>query len=247
MGMNASSLRVHWIQHVPFEGLGSIEPWLAERGARVSVSRMFERPVLPRLDDLDFLIVMGGPMSVNDEKEHPWLRDEKRFIGDAVTAGLSVLGICLGAQLIASARGATVRPGRQPEIGWFPVERVSEQGTDALFPALPARAEVFHWHGETFDLPPGARHLARSEACENQAFALGTGVLGLQFHLETTPAGVSGLIENCGEDLVSGLYVQASHQMLAPAARFSSVNAVLRGLLEELVKAREEVWNRKGE
>ncbi len=228
----ASGPRVHWIQHVPFEGLGSIEPWLAGRGARVSVSRMFENPVFPRLDDLDFLIVMGGPMSVNDEKELPWLREEKKFIDDAITAGLSVLGICLGAQLIASARGAAVRRGRRAEIGWFPVERVRKGDSGALFAALPARAEVFHWHGETFDLPPGARHLARSEACENQAFSLGDRVLGLQFHLETTPAGVRDLIANSGSDLVPGPYIQSPKEMLGPASRFTAVNAVLDGLLE---------------
>ncbi len=113
-------MKVHVLQHVPFEGLGSIDPWLASRGAEVAYTRFFQNDPLPSPGSMDLLVVMGGPMSVNDEGELAWLAPEKRFVRDAVESGVPVLGICLGAQLIASALGACVYPNRVKEIGWFP-------------------------------------------------------------------------------------------------------------------------------
>ena len=156
-GMRA--MRVHYFQHVPFEGLGSIAGWLESRSARVTSTRFFEDSRLPGVTDIDWLVVLGGPMSANDEETRPWLSVEKRFIAEAVAGEKVVLGICLGAQLIASALGARVYPNPQPEIGWFPIERTRPGGL-----ALPARADVFHWHGETFDLPPGALGFARERS-----------------------------------------------------------------------------------
>ncbi len=232
-------LRAHWLQHVPFEGLGSIEEWLSRKRARVSVTRFFERPVLPGLDDLDQLIIMGGPMSVNEESEFPWLKEEKEFVAKAISAGKAVLGMCLGAQLIASALGARVRRNQFAEIGWFPVERVdggAETGglASGLAGALPNGQEVFHWHGETFDLPPGARHVARSEACANQAFTIGDRVLALQFHLETTPASARGLVENCRGDLAPARFVQAESLILGRPEQFRGINTVMAAVLDRL-------------
>ena len=148
-------MRVHYFQHVPFEGLGSMTGWLKARSARVTSTRFFEDSRLPGMADIDWLIILGGPMSVNDEKTCPWLSEEKAFIAEAAARGKVVLGVCLGAQLIARALGARVYANPQPEIGWFPVERTGEPGA----PALPPRLDVFHWHGETFDLPSGASGL----------------------------------------------------------------------------------------
>src|SRR5690606_3581623 len=117
-------MRAHYLQHVPFEGLGSIEPWLRARGFSVTATRFFEDPALPDPRGIDLLVVMGGPMSVNDDASLPWLVDEKRFVRAAIDANIPVLGICLGAQLIASAMGARVQPGREKELGWFPVQAV---------------------------------------------------------------------------------------------------------------------------
>jgi len=142
--------------------------------------------------------------------------------------------VCLGAQLIASALGAKVTPNREREIGWFPIERVADPAAHLIARAFPARAEVFHWHGETFKLPPCAVHLARSEACDAQAFALGPRVVGLQFHLETTPDGVAALVRHCPEDLGAGRYVQSSDEMLRDAARFARLHEVLEALLDAL-------------
>ncbi|HTP60214.1 MAG TPA: type 1 glutamine amidotransferase [Spirochaetia bacterium] len=229
-------LKAHWFHHVPFEGLGSIQGWLAEKRAQVSVTQFFaaEGPAFPRLDDVDLLIIMGGPMSVNNEKEHPWLREEKAFAAEAIRRGTPVLGICLGAQLIASALGAGVRPNALAEIGWHPVERVGAGGD--LERQLPRQLLPFHWHGETFDLPPGARHIARSAACENQAFTVGDRVIALQYHLETTPALARGLVENCAADLVPGKYIQAPEQILGSRERFENANSVLAGILDALIQ-----------
>jgi GMP synthase-like glutamine amidotransferase len=224
-------MRVHVLQHVPFEGLGTIEPWLARRGDTVAWSRLHAGAPLPASSAFDLLVVLGGPMSVNDEGTLPWLAPEKRCVAAAIDAGKPVLGVCLGAQLIASALGAKVFPNREREIGWHPVERVEAAASSAFDGVLPARIDAFHWHGETFDLPPGAVHLARSAACEHQAFAIGDRVLGLQFHLETTPAAARALIEHCRADLAAGRFVQDGVAMLAEPARFERIGAAMERVL----------------
>jgi GMP synthase-like glutamine amidotransferase len=221
-------MRVHVLQHAPFEGLGSIHDWLEQQGADISYTRFYESPELPDPAGLDFVIAMGGPMSVNDESELPWLRPEKQFVRNAIERGLAVLGICLGAQLIASALGARVYRNPVKEIGWFPIEATA----DGLAQGLPAACRVFHWHGETFELPAGARRLARSAACENQGFQVKSAVLGLQFHLEMTLEGVLEIVEQCGEELVPGPYVQSSDEIVGEApATYQGTNAMLEQLL----------------
>jgi GMP synthase-like glutamine amidotransferase len=200
-------VRVHVFQHVPFEGLGSIRSWLEEHRANVSHTRFYANETAPPLDGIDLLIVLGGPMSVNDEAERPWLKGEKQAVRDAIARDIPVLGICLGAQMIASALGARVYRNAVKEIGWFPIQAVAA-GASTF--ALPPERTVFHWHGETFDLPEGAVRLARSAACANQAFQLQENVIGLQFHLETTPDGALAILENCREDLSVGPYVQSA-------------------------------------
>jgi GMP synthase-like glutamine amidotransferase len=229
-------MRVHFLQHVAFEGLGVIGDWLGRRSASVTSTKLYESPRFPALRELDALVVMGGPISVNDEEQLPWLVPEKRFVADAVAASKPVLGICLGAQLIASALGAKVFPNREREIGWFPVEAAgAPQGTP--FADLFERPlDVFHWHGQTFELPEGAVHLARSTACEHQAFALGERVLGLQFHLEMTAETARALAEHCPDDLAPGRWVQPAPEFLRDPARFRSSNQVMDAILERIVR-----------
>jgi GMP synthase-like glutamine amidotransferase len=220
-------MRAHYLQHVPFEGLGSIAPWLAGHGYRTTATRLFEAAAFPDPRDIDLLVILGGPMSVNDGGQLPWLAAEKAFIRE-------VIG--LGAQLIADVLGARVYPGPAREIGWFPVHGVANaEGADFV---LPPQVSVFHWHGETFDLPPGARRLVRSAACENQAFQWGARVIGLQFHLETTPESARALVAHCRHELGAGAFVQDEAQILAaPAAGYTAINRLMAEVLAYLTRA----------
>jgi len=227
-------MRAHYFQHVPFEGLGNIEPWLKERGYAITSTRFFTEDELPDPGQIDLLVVIGGPMSVNNEEECPWLAEEKRLIRAMIEAGKPVLGICLGAQLIASAMGAPVYPNRLKEIGWFPVQGVASSRPGTF--NFPPEVEVFHWHGETFDLPPGAKLLARSAGCENQAFQLGDKVIGLQFHLETTPEAARALVAHCGDELIPAPYIQSAERILAaPEVTYRSINLLMGKVLEYLL------------
>jgi GMP synthase-like glutamine amidotransferase len=223
-------MRVHCLQHVPFEGLGRMEGIFAAKGCSVAGSPLYASPQLPGLGDFDALVAMGGPMSVNDEADYPWLAAEKALVREAVGAGKIVLGVCLGAQLIASSLGARVYRNAEREIGWFPIEGLAAPGS-GLF-AFPPEQGVFHWHGETFDLPAGATRLARSAGCANQAFQIGRRTIGLQFHLETSPESARLLVENCRSELTGGRYVQAEAELLADAP---SGCAGMAGELERLV------------
>ena len=228
-------MRAHYFQHVPFEGLGSIAPWLAEAGFEITNTRFFESAVLPDLNEIDLLVVMGGPMSVNDEAELPWLVQEKRFIREAIEAGKPVLGICLGAQLIAGAMGAGIYRNPVKEIGWLPIQGMA--ANDGAVFRFPATEKVFHWHGETFDLPPGATLLAKSEGCENQAFQLGRSVIGLQFHLETTPESAREIIANCRAELIPAKYVQTEEEILsARPEQYQSINQLMGNVLSFLLR-----------
>jgi GMP synthase-like glutamine amidotransferase len=228
-------MRVHVLQHVPFEGLGSIGACLSQRGARVTYSRFFESAALPALAGIDFIIALGGPMSVNDEERFPWLRAEKQFIAEAIASNKLVLGICLGAQLIANALGSRVYPCSGKEIGWFPVLAAPAAPDTFVFPASMA---VFHWHGETFDLPLGAVRLASSAACRNQAFQLGARVIGLQFHLETTPQSAEAMLDNCADELLSPQPCVQSEAALraVPATRYAGINLMMASVLDYLVR-----------
>jgi GMP synthase-like glutamine amidotransferase len=228
-------MNIHVLQHVAFEGLGSIGAWIEAGQATLSSTRFFEAPDLPTLDSVDMLIILGGPMSVLDEDGLPWLIQEKQFIRDAVAREIPILGICLGAQLIASAMGARVYPNPVKEIGWFPVRAVP---APAGYLRLPQECMAFHWHGETFDLPEGAVHLARSDGCVNQAFQLHRNVIGLQFHLETTLHGASALLENCGDEIVAGPYIQSEKELRSvPFSSYQTLHAVMNEVLCYLAEA----------
>jgi GMP synthase-like glutamine amidotransferase len=228
-------MHVHYLQHVPFEGLGSIEPWLDAAGHRISCTRLYTTRELPPADSMDALIVMGGPMSVNDEDAYPWLVSEKRLVREAVRSGKPVLGICLGAQLIASALGERVYQNPIKEIGWFSIHGISS-GDGSSF-CFPPEMRVFHWHGETFDMPQGATRIARSAECENQAFQLGDSVIGLQFHLETTPESARAMVANCREELRPSRCIQSETEILsAGSGQYDSANKVMADILSYLFR-----------
>lgn len=228
-----ATFRIHWLQHVPFEGLGYIAPWAREHGHTLSVTRVHAGESLPSPDAFDWLVVMGGPMGVYDTDQYPHLSDEIRLIENAVAANRRVLGICLGAQLIAAALGARVYASGQREIGWFPVEAVPQAGSP--FAAdLPTPVTVFHWHGDTFDLPPGARQVARNDHFEHQAFSHGERVLALQCHPEMDPAGVIALTDHFGARLRPGGSVQSADAMRRQTLHFGPARRLLEAWLTRL-------------
>jgi GMP synthase-like glutamine amidotransferase len=227
-------MRVHVLQHASFEGLGCIASWLNSRAAEVSISHLYAGDALPDPPTADWVIVMGGPMSVNDEARFPWLREEKRFVRGAIDAGKKVLGVCLGAQVIAASLGAKVYANAEREVGWHPITSTPEARSSPFGPAFPAVFEAFHWHGETFQLPDGATRLARSEACDTQAFSHGAGVLGLQFHLETTLEGATALCDECPDDLRPGRWIQGRDLILGDPGRFIALHREMHRVLEHL-------------
>lgn len=194
-------MRALVLQHVPFEGSARIGDWIGRHCEHEHVCYLYADAHLPALDSFDLLVVMGGPMSVHDEAQYPWLVAEKRLIRAALDAGKKVLGICLGAQLLAQALGAAVRPGRQAEIGWWPLHRYSQALGSPLGERLPERLMAFHWHGETFDLPAGSVPLYGSAACANQGFIWNEQAIGLQCHLESTAESIEALLDACPQDL----------------------------------------------
>jgi len=212
-------MRIQTLQHVPHEALGSTAEWALDNGHEVGFTRLFEGEPLPSPTAFDALFVMGGPMNVYDEAEHPWLGPEKAFIREIVATGMPVIGICLGAQLIAAAMGGRVVGNGEREIGWFPLSAVGSP-PESRAPLMEAPA-AFHWHGDRFEPPPGARLFAASEACPHQGFTLGNSVVGFQFHPEVTEAVATAFISAEGR-LPEGTYVQSARQMLSDPVRFDA-------------------------
>jgi GMP synthase (glutamine-hydrolysing) len=221
--------RIHCIEHAPFEAPGHIADWVVERGHSFAVTRVYHQEPYPTLDSFDALVVMGGPMGVHDAARFPWLTEEKRLIEAALQADKRVLGVCLGSQLIADVLGARVYRNRFQEIGWFPVH--STEAGRAQW-NLPREFPVFHWHGDTFDLPKDAVHLAKSAASEQQMFALGTHVLGIQFHAEVTRAGIEDFVRHGSSEVGEGPYVQSPSDLAGTDADIAAAHALLDAILD---------------
>ena len=210
-------MKIVWLQHESFEGPGYIRAWADTHGHEITGVMAFEREPLPNLDSFDLLVVMGGPMSVHDDELFPWIMNEKRFLRDAIVAGKSVLGICLGAQLLADALGAGVRKNLYREIGWFDVRLSGAGKKTRLGKLLPEEFRAFHWHGDTFDVPAGAIHLGSSHACANQGFVWAERVVGLQFHNEVTEDSIRDLSGACMDEIDGSLFVQSLSDITNPA------------------------------
>lgn len=218
-------MKLIYLQQVPFETPAHVGRWAAGRGFDVSGVHLFDGHKLPEVNDFDWLVVLGGPMSVSDRQRYPWLADEEDLIRRAVEARRVVIGLCLGAQLMAEALGGRVYSAGQREIGWHEVCLTGRGAHDSLLCDWPQRFHVFQWHAETFDIPPDAIHLFASEACHNQAFQYDRCAYALQFHLEMGEPQIRELIENSPDMSYEGPLVQSSEEMLEltgqhePAAR----------------------------
>jgi GMP synthase-like glutamine amidotransferase len=216
-------MRIHYLQHVPFEDPGFILTWAKNHGWGVTRTPLYNYPKggvpFPPIQNFDWLVIMGGPMNVYEEAEYPWLAEEKVFIKCAADRGKLIIGLCLGAQLLSCVLGGKVTRNPCKEIGWFPVTLSPEARSLSLFSFLPENPLVFQWHGDTFSIPPGAVHLAESEACKNQAFMYRDRIFAFQFHLENTREIIQGLVDHCGDELAEGGagsgYVQTGAELLS--------------------------------
>ncbi len=223
-------MRIACLRHVSFEGPGIIADWSNGRGCSMKVVQPYLGESLPRSEDLDAMLVMGGPMSAGDTKEYPWLRDEKALISNMLEAGKPTMGICLGAQLIADVLGARVYRNSYQEVGWYAVELTPQAEHDPIFAGFPDRMVTFHWHNDVFDLPAGSVHLASSGPTPIQAFRYGNS-LGLQFHMEMTPGGLLDICERLSPSLRSGPYVQSREQLANPE-HIPENHRMLTGILD---------------
>jgi GMP synthase (glutamine-hydrolysing) len=232
-------MRLHYLQHVPFENPANILTWANRHGFQVTLTRLFAGESLPEPESIDWLVIMGGLMSAYEEDRYPWLVEEKRFIDQVIKRGGVALGVCLGAQLLADVLGARVYRHRVKEIGWFPV-RLTEAGQKShLFKGIPEEFMAFQWHGDTFDIPSGCQNLAESEKCVNQAFEYDQRVFALQFHVESTEESIRLLIENCGHELIPAPFVQPPEQMLPAAENLASIEKTMNSILEKMLSIRE--------
>jgi GMP synthase-like glutamine amidotransferase len=229
---NKAAQRVHWLQHAEHEELGCIGPWLQQRGHRVNRTRLYLDEPLPVAGDFDWLIVMGGPMNIYEHERYPWLIPEKALIRDACVTNIKVLGVCLGAQLLADVLGGQVTRNQYQEIGFFDVCLTGKGRSSRLLGDFPEVFPAFHWHGDTFSMPPGCQNLIKSDACVNQAFVKDNRVLGIQFHLEVTRADAARWLAL--EDLKPARYVHPGEEILRDPLRFEMNNALMVRLLDRL-------------
>ncbi|MBT8044937.1 MAG: type 1 glutamine amidotransferase [Verrucomicrobiae bacterium] len=225
-------MQIICFKHVSFESPAAIADWAKSRGHNLRCVELHAGEIIPSVESYDMLVVMGGPMNIYQHAQYPWLTAEKAAIQSAIHAGKSVVGICLGAQLIADTLGSKIRRGPEVEIGWHSITRTSDC-PDSL--PLPDTLRVYHWHGDTFDLPDGAVHIASSAACASQVFLYQGRVLGLQCHLETTRESMQALIATCGDEICEGPYIQSVAKMQSEAdATFQTMQQVLFQLLDHI-------------
>lgn len=228
-------MRLHSLEHEPFEGLANIEVWAKKKGHSISRTLLFNNEELPDITEFDWLVIMGGSMNIYEEEKYPWLKDEKNFIAQAIASNKTVLGVCLGAQLIADVLGGKVSRNRYTEIGWFPVTLTTEARNSRVFKGLPLRFTAFHWHGDTFSIPAGAVRIAESRACANQAFEYGR-TIGLQFHLEYSQKSIDLMFRNCGNEIVEGRYIQKPDEIVSQNINVVETQTLLNLLLDNMEK-----------
>jgi len=227
-------IKIHVLQHEPFEGPGLVADWAAERGHNLTVTEVYNNETLPSPDSFDWLVIMGGGMSVNDEKELSWLKPEKEFVKAVIDTGKTVIGFCLGSQMIVNVLGKKVYSNKVKEIGWYPVSLTDTGKQSAFFTPQWDRQVFFHWHGETFDLPDEAEHLAFTETCSNQAFIIGNRIFGFQFHPETNYQTLQQMVESGNAELVKDKFVMEAAEILAAKNYIETTRPLCFELLDKI-------------
>jgi GMP synthase-like glutamine amidotransferase len=231
-------MRIHCLQHVPFEDAANIGLWAREQGHTLTATCLYDDEPLPDPAEIDLLAIMGGPMNIYQHRYHPWLKREKAFLERALAASVPSIGVCLGAQLLADVLGARVTQNPWVEVGWHTVRLTPEGSKSPLFNHAPPEFTAFHWHGDTFEIPSGATRLAESEACCNQAFQYGPNVLGLQFHLEYSMDSIETMLATCGDELTDGAFVQTADRIRAGYHNVAATHRLVVPLLDRLARER---------
>ncbi len=230
-----TQMRIIILQHVPFESPGSIINWVEQNAHDYDIIHLYEKYTLPKPNTFDCLIIMGGPMSTNDIKQHKWLSEELVFIKNCIHNKKKIIGICLGSQLIAKALEANVYENPVKEIGFFPVTKTFSAYRHPLLEKLPDTWDVFHWHGETFDLPDGATRLYASKACKNQFFVMNN-CIGIQFHPEINQALLEDMTKHGEKELNERLYVQSKQQIIQHNQDLDILKTQCFQLLDNIMK-----------
>lgn len=224
-------------KHVPFEGPGTFREELDKRGLRYKEVNLYQAEAPKNLDGCGGLIIMGGPMNVYEETTYPFLKDEDRLIKEALAKKIPMIGVCLGAQLMAKAAGSKVTKGKKKEIGWYPLHITDEAMKDPVFCSLPKEVEVFQWHGDTFDIPKGAVRLASSELFPNQAFRIGDNAYAFQFHIEVTSDIIKSWID-INEEELAGVKDYIDSEKILPEAKtkIDNLGRLAKNVYDQLFK-----------
>jgi GMP synthase-like glutamine amidotransferase len=232
-------MRIFCLRHVPFESAGVIEQWAVNRNHPFFYVNLYENAPFPRPEHFDLLVILGGPMNVYEEDRYPWLKDEKSFLVQAVESGKKMLGICLGAQLLADVLGGEVFSNPYREIGWHPVRLgPGSEESPLVRRVFPPQFLTFQWHGDTFVPPAGSVLWATNEACANQAFQYGRDIVGLQFHLEYTVEIIEKMLYFCSDDLTEGPFIQTVQRIRADYPHIGAMNQLMIHFLDEWTQNR---------
>lgn len=208
-------LNIHCYQHTKYEGPSIIQKWADLNGHNLNKTNFRINDSIPNTDLFDVLIVLGGPMSINDESKYPWLKNEKKSIDRCLNEGKKVIGICLGAQLLANVLGSEIYRCETPEIGWHKIYFSENKQNYEFLNFFPQYLITFHWHSETFDLPKSCSQIAYSDACENQIFTYGDIAIGFQCHLEQNEYSIGRMLEKSALTIQKDKYVNSNEEILA--------------------------------
>lgn len=230
-------MKIHILQHVHFEGPGYIFDWAKENNHSLSFTKFYEAFALPLPTEIDFLVILGGPMSIDEESKYSWLIGEKGYISEMINKGKKVLGICFGSQLIADALGSDVFNNSEKEIGWFPIKK-NPNTTNNWVKSLPDDLVAFHWHRQTYNLPDGCEILFSSQTTNIQGFSFKNKVYALQLHLEIRQVDLKEMVKIMHQDLTEGeRYVHTANEIMGERCHFAPNKSALFSLLDHIASS----------